>query len=377
MQLNLIRRTAGGSRLFAVAMLFAVAAIACVATVAPAYAQLPAIGAGLATLASNNPTLLDLAKSLDPNGVVADIVEIQNETNEILLDMTFQEGNLITGHQSNIRTGIPTPTWRKYYGGVLPTKSTNVAVTDTCGMLEDYAQVDKALADLNGNTMAFRASEDRAHLEGFAQKIASTVIYGNESTTPESFSGLAPRFSSVSTATAESADNVVDHGGTGSDNTSIWLVCWSPRTAFGITPKGSKAGIQARDLGEQTVQNTDGSMYQAYRTHYRQDVGLCVRDWRYIARVCNIDVSDLSTVANTKNLITSMIKAAERIPSFGGVRPVFYVNRTIRESLRIGIIEKIANNLSWETVAGKRVMTFDDIPVRRVDEILNTEARVV
>jgi hypothetical protein len=40
-------------------------------------------------------------------------------------------------------------------------------------------------------------------------------------------------------------------------------------------------------------------------------------------------------------------------------------------------LERTSNNLSWETVEGKRVMTFDDIPVRRTDALVNTEARVV
>ena len=377
---NILRSTAGRPRLSFVALL-AVAALTCLtAFVVPAYAQLPALGIGLTTLASNNPTLLDLAKELDQDGVVADIVEILNETNGILEDMTFVEGNLITGHRSVIRTGIPLPTWRKMYGGVQPNKSTNVQVTDTTGMLEAYGQVDKALADLNGNTLAFRASEDRPHLEGIAQTIAQTTFYGNETTTPESFTGLAPRYSTVQVANAESADNVIDGGGAGPNNGSIWLVVWGPRTVHGIIPKGSKAGMQATDLGEQMIQNSDGSKYQAYVTHYRQDAGLTVRDWRYAGRVCNIDVPSITGVANlanTKALITFMVMLEERIPNLGAGRPVWYMNRQIRESLRLGIIEKIAPaTLTAETVAGKPVIMFDGIPVKRCDQLLKTEARV-
>jgi hypothetical protein len=114
---------------------------------------------------------------------------------------------------------------------VQPNKSTTVQVTDTCGMLEAYAEVDKALADLNGNTAAFRLSEDRAHIEGIAEELASkTLFYGNEKTQPEAFTGLAPRFSSVVAATAQSADNVIDHGGTG------------PTTRR----SGSSSGVRAR-----------------------------------------------------------------------------------------------------------------------------------
>ena len=111
-------------------------------------------------------TLVDLVKRQDPDGKIATIAEILNETNEILDDMVWMEGNLPTGHRTTVRTGIPAPTWRKLYGGVQPTKSTTAQVTDNTGMLEAYAEVDKALADLNGNTSEFRLSEDMAHIEG-------------------------------------------------------------------------------------------------------------------------------------------------------------------------------------------------------------------
>jgi len=329
----------------------------------------------MATLATTNPTLADLAKALDPNGAIAQVVEILNQTNQVLDDMTFIEGNLPTGHRTTIRAGLPTPTWRILYGGVQPSKSIRVQVTDSCGMLEDYAEVDKALADLNGNTAAFRLSEDKAHIEGMSQAVASALFYANEKTRPETFTGLAPRYNSLS---AENGQQIINAGGSGSDNTSIWLVVWGPDTCHGIYPKGSQAGLKTKDMGEVTIENADGlgGRMQAYRSHYRWDVGLSLRDWRYVARVANIDVSDLGTLANTKNLITWMIQASERIPVLGSGRACWYVNRVVREKLRLGITEKIASNLTWESVAGKRVMTFDDIPVRICDQILTTEAVV-
>ncbi|MEO0035624.1 MAG: Burkholderia phage vB BmuP [Pseudomonadota bacterium] len=329
----------------------------------------------MATLVSTNPTLADLAKALDPDGSIAQVVEILSQVNEILDDMTFIEGNLPTGHRTTIRAGLPQPTWRKLYGGVQPTKSTRVQITDSCGMLEAYAEVDKALADLNGNTAAFRLSEDKAHIEGMSQEVAQTLFYGNEGTEPEAFTGLAPRYNSLS---AENADNIVNAGGTGADNSSIWLVVWGQDTCHAIYPKGSQAGLKHKDLGEVTIEDVDGlgGRMQAYRTHYRWDVGLSLRDWRYVARIANIDVSDLATLANTKNLLTWMIQASERIPVLGRGRACWYMNRTLREKLRLGIVEKIADGLSWETVAGKRVMVFDDIPVRLSDVLLNTETVV-
>ncbi|CAB3931634.1 major capsid protein [Achromobacter insolitus] len=334
----------------------------------------------MATLSTQNPTLADVAKRLDPNGKIDKIVELLNQTNGMLEDATFIEGNLPTGHRTSVRTGLPTPTWRKLYGGVQPTRSTTAQVTDNCGMLEAYAEVDKALADLNGNTPAFRLSEDRAHVEGMNQEVARTLIYGNEGTDPAKFTGLAARYNSMS---AGSGENIIDAGGTGSDNTSIWLVTWGENTIHAIYPKGSKAGLNQEDKGQVTIENVDGQggRMEGYRTHYKWDLGLTVRDWRYGARIANIDVSALSDPATAKDatmaLIGMMIEASERIPNFGMGRAAWYVNRTVRTKLRLGILNKIANNLSWETVAGKRVMMFDDIPVRRTDALLSTEARIV
>lgn len=329
----------------------------------------------MAVQTSKWPTLEDQAKRLDPDGKVATIAEILNEVNEILGDMTYLEGNLPTGHRTTVRAGIPAPTWRRLYGGVQPTKSRTVQVTDNTGMMEAYAESDKALADLNGNTAAFRMSEDRAHIEGMSQEMASTIIYGNEGVQPEAFTGLAPRYNDLS---ADNADNIVDAGGTGADNTSIWLVVWGDQTCHGIFPKGSKAGLDMQDKGQVTLENVDGNFgrMEAYRSHYRWDAGLTLRDWRYVVRIANIDVASLNTLANTKSLISEMIRASERIPRFSAGNAAWYVNRTIREKLRLGILESIAYNLSWETVGGERVMQFDDLPVRRVDEIVNTESRV-
>lgn len=334
----------------------------------------------MTALAITNPTLLDLAKRLDPNGNIATIVEILNQDNAILDDMTFVEGNLPTGNKTSIRTGLPQATWRKLYGGVQPTKSTTAQVQDSCGMLEAYAEIDKALADLNGNTAAFRLSEDRAFIEGMSQQAAAALFYESEATNPERITGLAPRYNSLS---AQNADNIIDFGGTGDDNMSIWLCAWSPNSGFGIIPKGSVAGLQMSDKGQVTIENADGAggRMEGYRTHYRWDMGLTIRDWRYFGRIANIDYSvlnagDATAVTAQKKLITSMIQLSERVKTTGA-RACWYVPRNIRENLRLGILEKISNNLSWETVEGKRVMTFDDIPVKRVDALLKTEARVV
>lgn len=332
----------------------------------------------MSTLSTTYPTLLDLARRTDPDGRISDIIEILNETNEVLSDMVWQEGNLLTGHRTTIRTGIPTPTWRKMYGGVQPTKSLTAQITDTTGMLEAYAEVDKALADLNGNTAAFRLSEDRPHIEGMSEEIASKIFYGNEGTTPEAFTGLSPRFNS---STANNADNVILGGGSGTDNASIWLCVWGPNSGFGIVPKGSTSGLQMEDKGQVTVENIDGlgGRMEAYRSHYRWDAGLCIRDWRYFVRICNIDRSALTVDASAgANLNNLMFQAMERIPNMGSGRAVFYMDRGLVTKLRqqsSALIKE--SSLTVAQLGGVPVTMFQGVPIRRVDVLSPDEALVV
>ena len=331
----------------------------------------------MATLTSTNPTLADVAARLTPDGKIDPmIVEMLNETNEILDDMTVIEANGFTEHKTTVRSGLPTGTWRKLNYGVQPEKSRTVPVKDSMGMLETYAEVDKALADLNGNSAAWRLSEDRAFIEGMNQTMASTLFYGDSSLDPEKFMGLAPRYNSLS---AENAINIIDAAGTGSDNSSIWLIVWGPNTCHSIYPKGSPAGLQSRDLGEDTLLDAAGGRYQGYRTHYKWDIGATLRDWRYVVRIANVDVSDLTkNAASGADLIDLMTQALELVPNLGMGRPAFYCSRKLRSFLRRQITNKVAaSTLTMETVAGKKVVTFDGVPVRRSDALLNTEARVV
>jgi len=331
----------------------------------------------MATLGANSATLSDWAARVDDGGKIAKIVEIMNDTNEVLTDMRWVEGNLPTGHKTTIRSGLPSVAWRLLNYGVQPSKSRTVQVTDSCGMLEAYAEVDKDLADLNGNTAQFRLSEDRAFIEAMSQEMASVLFYGDVSNDPEKFHGLAARYDSLS---AENAGNVINAGGTGSDNYSMWLVVWGENTVHGIFPKGKKSGLQFKDLGEVTLWDAQSpaGKYQGYRSHYKWDAGLSLRDWRYVVRICNIDISSLTKdmSGSSADLLDLIVQAIELPPSLSMGTPVFYCNRTIRSWLRRQMLRQSKLQISMEEVAGKHVTMIDGIPVRRCDALV-TEATPV
>jgi hypothetical protein len=329
----------------------------------------------MAVVGSLVTTLTDIGKGLDPNGAVARVIEILNQQNEMLEDMLWMQCNDGTSHKSSIRTGLPFGTWRMLYQGVQPAKTTRAQVVDTVGMLENYSEPDKDAVDIQSNPGAYRLSEAKGIMEGMNQQMQQAVLYGNQNVVPQMFTGLSPRYNSLAAGTGA---NIIDAGGTGVDNTSIWYVTWGEDTCHGIYPRGLPGGLTHRDLGEDTKTLADGGMYQVYRDHFKWSAGMVIRDWRYVVRIANIDVSDLTTDVNKlKALVGLMIQAAEMMRTTGMGRAAWYMNRNTASKLRTAILEKVGLNLTWETVAGKKVMMFDGIPVRRVEQLLNTEARVV
>jgi len=79
------------------------------------------------------------------------------------------------------------------------------------------------------------------------------MIYGNQFANPERFTGFAPRYSTKTVANSNTANNVLDGGGTASTNTSMWVMTWGTDTNHAIFPKGKLAGLQQRDMGEWPV----------------------------------------------------------------------------------------------------------------------------
>lgn len=333
----------------------------------------------MAVLGTTLPTLLDVAKSSGPDGKIAKTTEVLSQINAILDDMTWQEGNLPNGHLIQLASALPTPTWRILNKGVQPTKGVDRQVTEKTAMLEAYAEIDKKLAQLNGNTAAWRALQDRKHLQGMQQSLAQVLFYGDDTVAAEKFAGLAVRYYSSSTTNNPAGAYVLKAGGVGADNTSVWLVGWG-EAVYGIYPKGTVGGIQVEDLGQVTLLDSNSGRFEGYRTHYQQDCGVAIEDYRQIVRIANIDVSDLA--AGTVDVLKLMVQATQTVNSLEQGRFVWYMNRATATAVVNALLAKSNVYLSISDYTGangivrRSTMQFLGYPIRIVDQIVNTESLV-
>lgn len=318
------------------------------------------------------PTMLDITKRLDPQGNPAKIAELLQQTNEILLEAPWYEGNLPIGNQMTQRTGLPTVYYRRMNQGVPPSKSTTAQITVLTSMLEAWSQIDERQVAING--ASWMMSEEAGFMQAMNQQLAQTVFYGATSTTPEQFTGLAVQYSSKS---AINGKNIIDAGGVGTDNTTIWLVTWGPRIAYMTYPKGGSGALQHEDLGRLPITDANGGKFMAFSTHWKMTPGFCLEDWRGVVRIGNIDVSNLVGEVSAADILKLMTKAVHKVPPELTGKQAFYCNGDVLTMLDIQAQNKANVYLTIGEEEGRPKVSFRGIPIRRCDRILSTEATIV
>ena len=337
----------------------------------------------MATVGNLALTMMDYRKRLDPDGSLAFIMECCAQNNPIMNNIKWMEGNLPTGIQTTQRIALPAPSIRVINQGIDPSKSATKQITDTCMMYESRSQVDVKLLKLQSNPEAFRRSEDAAHIEGFAQEVASTLIYGDIDKNPDKFNGIAVRYNTFAGDKGSVGYQVIDagFGGSGAVNGSAYLIGFGEHATAGIYPKGTQCGLKMTDLGEGDAFDEKHRPFRAVTTLFEYNVGMTVRDIRQNAAVRNIDCSALESLtdANAKKLIDKFIIAKNRIRNLSQAGTSFgwYVPDAIYDFLETYLLNK--NNVHVvraDLENGITGIRLGGIPVYKMDAMLTTEAKI-
>jgi hypothetical protein len=315
----------------------------------------------------------DLKQFYDGDHVVGAIIELLTQENTIMDDVPFMEASHADKNQTVLRRSLPDVYWRRLYKGVPLSKSAVDTVADPMGMMEARSMVDAKLQEIYGATFsAYRTLEAKSFLEAMKQEAATAIIYGNVKSKPEGIHGFAPRYA------FKDGPNVVDAGGTGNGLTSIWLVVWGSNTVHGIFPKGSKGGLSHKPLAEADYPDAQGNYFRALGDIYEWTLGLSVRDWRSVVRICNLDVEALLAAkdgdADYVDLARLVIRAKNMIPSEKQGAAKVYMNQDVKTALELQALDRRNVQLRYgEAYGSKDVPIIHGLPIRQVDAILSTE----
>ncbi len=327
----------------------------------------------MATISAGYLTLADRLKRTENGKMAAEIIEMMSETNEVLQDAVAIQCNDGSNHITTIRTGLPSAIFRNLYGFVPTSKSATEQVKDVTGMLETFSIVDADLVDKSENPKLFRLSESTAFVEAMNQKLQETIFYGSIKENAAAFDGLAVRYGKKSTDPKKIGSNIIDAGGKGEDNTSIWFVTWGDLHTALLYPQGSLAGVQHKDDGIVTETSSTGGKRKVYQDHFKMDVGLSVRDWRSTCRIANISIANLagSDPADLEELLNKAYYKIRRYAKTG--KTCIYCNSTVLMYFEAQLKAKTNVNFTIKEYLDENILHYKNIPIRECEQITCSE----
>jgi len=333
-------------------------------------------------------TLAELQEFYRSMKIDTTTIELMNQVNDILSDIPFREANSIKGHETRVRTGLPDVYFRRLYRGTPLSRSQYSRVVEGIGMLEARMELDVKEKELYGATFnAYRLQEGKAFMEALRQKAAELFFYGDHNVLADEFDGFATRYNDLGNP------HVIDAGGENDTNTSMYLVAWGADTVTGLFPKESIGGLKHTDLGMYVTTDSEARKFEVFGDLWSWNVGLAVRDWRAVVRICNIPVdklyedrviasSDSSTGAQLNpdyvDFRKLIIQAKNLIPNQYRNRTILYCNEEVMTALEVQASDTKNVHLHYgELFGSKNVPMIHSIPIRQCDIIKNTEEKVV
>lgn len=252
----------------------------------------------MSVISQNYYSFKDLALQMAEGESAADVINMASRNKPVVEDALALECNDGTKHKTFQKKGLPTFVLKALYGGVPASRGNKMLVEDTCSTIASAFEIDTDYIDKFEKAekkKSIRLEEAVDHIEALGQGLETLVFYGNPSQNPRAPKGLSVRYSDLN---AENGKNIIHGAGTiaGGDTakcTSVWFITWDRTTCHLIYPEGSKAGVTQKDNGRINKEGPEGT-YFVYRDDFSWDVGMSLRDWRYVVRIAGISVDKIN-----------------------------------------------------------------------------------
>lgn len=336
----------------------------------------------MAVLGVDYLTLGDAKKFLDHS--LADVAEVLRKAVPIVNDIPYVAMNKKVKHVVALRSDLPTMYYRKANQAVPASKTTIEEREFVASHFESKSVMDQKVAEYGGKDRVAqnRMNQAEGHIQAAAHELADLILYGSPEEDHRQVPGIFHILSTLNTS-EPTHKQIVDAGGVGSDNSSILFVSWGKGKVYGIFEEGTQAGLKRTDRGlVQVPGSTEAGgtgWYWGYEEDFEVEHGLCVEDYRALARVANIDVSNLKTPADAANLMKLMTRALYRIPPMlRQMKGKIYVNSTIMSFLdeQAQALVGAGGGLTYMNYQGEPVLSFRGWMIQEMDNMLTTEARV-
>ena len=328
-------------------------------------------------------TLSDIRSKLGKNDQISRILEMMARNDPFMRHMHWVMCNAGSEHEFTRRTQLP-KSYARALNEYIPkgkdgVQKGKVSTASIDAWTEIDAQAVIGAAAL-GNGATLRTDLAQATIMGLGNDSAELMLYASLKKNPKHFNGFMAYYNHLSNDQSDIGYNVIDAGGTtDTKNCSILMITWSPKTVYGLYPKGGSYGIIKKLAKEiSTSKNEDGDGKPVYNDWYFRNIGLCVEDWRSTVRIANIDMAELR--AGNIDIADLLTDAYYTIPNsirnIEGVNPIIYCPTPVAATITKQAKDK-SNPIDVEKVDGKPIKNFWGYEIHECDSMLINEGRVV
>ena len=336
-------------------------------------------------------TLAELVRREDPDGGLADIVDVLSETNAIVGDTTWMQCNDGSSNQTTRVVSEPTGEERMYGQGVQRSAGVTEVINEPTSLLSAFSEPDAdMLRNAAGGWQMARMSEDAMFLSGMLKTFASRIFDADRTANPLQILGLNTRTDYNVLSSDYVFDNAQGNASATANKTSIYIIQWGPKKVNMIYPRGlapdgtGGSPIKMTDYGENMVidalNTTNTAKYPAMQTWFQIAFGLSIEDPRMVKRIVNISTTNIDGVDDfsfDEDLLTDALTELED----GGMGAVIYVNRTVKAQMVRRVNGKGNVNFTQESEGdgafARPILRFWGIPVKEVAQITNVQATIV
>lgn len=335
----------------------------------------------MANLDNTQYTLANAMTSTTPDGALLEVINTVEKENEIIGRLPWFAANKPFENLSARTTKVFEPSARVANEGAVEGVNDKEQVIDTLIHYETLIKPDELILRAINDAAQWYADEINFTAQGFSNAFADQIISGDSLDDPgKTIDGLAKRYNNLPASATDKTDRnytVVSGGGSGSDNTSIYLVGVGKKGVHGIYLKNGTSGLTINRKGRELVTASNGGQYYAETTQMTWDVGLVATNYRAAGRICNIDVSDLSADASTgANLSNVMIDLQTKVKVMG-LTPYWLVNDTIHIYFHQQASNKANAQIMWnKDDRGDMKLFFGGIQLIKMDSIGVAEATI-
>jgi hypothetical protein len=342
-------------------------------------------------------TVAELIRRQEPDGSMAQMIDMLTQENRILEDITWIECNNGTYYEGTRTVAEPTGQERGYDEGVTKEAGRTEKVLEPTCMLNGISEVDakklKHHTARGATEEQARLNEDMFFLKGMTKTFVSRLFDGSVTDDPRRINGINSRSDYNTLQTAGSETRVFDNaGGNCADAsifTSIYIVQWGDRKVDCIYPvndpqSGNKnLPIGMEDFGKSIINQSGTSetkKYPAWQTWFDLSFGLMIHDPRCIKRIANIAVGHADDGTNYFSFDENVLSDAVAELEYGGAGAVIYANKAIFKQMQRRANDKgnawFTQESEGEGPFARPVLRYQGIQIKRVDQIANTQADV-